>query len=158
VVQDGRLRKRVHEPFLRIHPRRSRRHEDVADERQDVRREHPVPDAGERVVSEQVDPQERKPEDGELRQPVGHVDGVNERAGLRDHVLEIDLDKGVECLLGVDDQPAVLERLEGPAVGDSARDLVGEDEPEPERELENEVPPAAGEEPATVHPAILARE
>ena len=46
-------------------------------------------------------------------------------------------------LLEVDDQPTVVERLPGSAVGDTAGDLVGEQEAEPDPELEQEVAPAA---------------
>src|ERR687898_1643165 len=83
---------------------------------------------------------------------------MDERFTLGDDGLDIALDVGVERLLGVDDEASVLERFEGTAVGDPARDLVGEDEAEPERELEEEVAPAAGQKPGRAHPAILARD
>ena len=61
------------------------------------------------------------------------------------------------ALFGVDHEGAVLEGLERPPVRDSARHLVGEDESEPERELEEQIAPATREEPWVAHPAILAR-
>ena len=64
-----------------------------------------------------------------------------------DHVLDVELDERVQPVLEVDEQPAVLEGLARVAVGDPARDLVGEQEAEPDRELEPEVSPAARQIP-----------
>ena len=59
--------------------------------------------------------------------------------------------------LGVDDGEAVLDRLERALIGDPARDLVGQPEAEPERELEEEVPPAVREKSSdSGHAASLA--
>src|SRR5207247_6072594 len=64
----------------------------------------------------------------------------------RGEVLERQLEEVVRVsLFPADDAQAVRERPGGIAVGDSARDLVGGQEPEPDRELEAEISPAARE-------------
>src|SRR5207244_655820 len=49
------------------------------------------------------------------------------------------------ALFPADDAQAVLERGRGIAIGDPARELVCEQEAEPDQELAREVTPAAGE-------------
>ena len=58
-------------------------------------------------------------------------------------MLEIQLDERVQRPLGVDDEPSVLERLDGVLVGEPASDLVDEAKADPQTQLEEEVGPAS---------------
>ena len=63
---DGELRERVDEAPLGEHPRRRGRHQDVADQSDEVRSDEPVPEARELLVVPEVDPEECHADDGEL--------------------------------------------------------------------------------------------
>jgi len=101
-------------------------------------------------VPAQVDVEQRDPDDRELGQPVGQRrEPVQERRGLG-KVLEGQLvDVVRQPRLPAEDAPAVVEGLGGVAVGQAARALVGDEEAEPDRELEAEVRPAARKVAAT---------
>ena len=70
LVADRKPGEAVDEAEVGEHPRRRRRHEDVADEPDQVRQDQRVPHPLERLVPAQVDPEQDEPEDGELRLPV----------------------------------------------------------------------------------------
>jgi hypothetical protein len=61
-------------------------------------------------------------------------------------LLQAELEQRVCVLLEVDHPEAVRERLRRVAVGDAADNLVGEHEPEPDRELADEIRPPARQE------------
>ena len=145
VVQRGRLRERVDEAVLGEHAGRRCRERDVADEADHVRGEEPVPHARERLVSEEIDPEQRDPDDRELREPVRPVERVEENAaGMDRDPLQVGLDQRVERPLDVDDGLPVAESLRRASIGDAASDLVDPEEPEPDAELEEKVTPALG--------------
>ena len=64
------------------------------------------------------------------------------------HALQAQLEERVGGPLDVDDRAAVLERSPRIAVGDAPGDLVGEQEAEPEQNLEREICPATRRETA----------
>ena len=64
-----------------------------------------------------------------------------------DHLLERQLDEARHALFDLDHPEAVLERSRRIAVGDAPNDLVGEQEAEPDRELEAEVAPSTRQIP-----------
>jgi hypothetical protein len=123
------------------HPRRRRRQRDVPEETDHVGDEDRVPEAGERLVPPQVHPQEREADDGELGIPVRPRCDAHEELGRVDESLERELDQAVEVALESDHAQPVLERARRVAVGDPPRQLVCEQEAEPDAELAGEVDP-----------------
>ena len=108
--------------------------------------DEPVPHARERVVAPEVDPEKRKPHHCELGEPVGPVDGVDEETARReDGALDLGLPERLQGALGLDDDIAVVDRLERATIGQPTGDLVGEHEAEPDGELEPEISPASGQ-------------
>src|ERR1051326_9341903 len=69
------------------HARRRRRHEDVAEQPDQVREQDRVAKARERVVTPQVDPEDGEADHGELRVPVRPGDRGLEHVTLVDEVL-----------------------------------------------------------------------
>ena len=148
VVVDRRvLRERVDEAPLREHPRRRGRHEDVADEADEVRDDQPVAEPGEALVVLEVDPEERRADDGELGQPV-RVRGQHD---------EHRRPSTKRWTAGSKSAPSrlLLRRIHSPfwkasatlAVRRAARDLVGDVEADPDHELEGQMRPAAWQAP-----------
>ena len=98
------------------------------------------------VVRLEVDPDQRDPDHGELRQPVRERGRLDQERGALDRVLQRQLQHRAEAALELDDPLAVRERRRDAAVvRETARQLVGDVEADPERELEPEVGPAARE-------------
>ena len=159
-VVDRRVRReRVGEAGVGEHPRRRRRQEHVADEPDQVPEDQRVAEAREAVVRLEVDPEQRDPDDRELREPVrdrGRLDqeagALDERAAAsaRTSSARLRWKSMIHC--------AVRERVrDAAAVGEPARALVGEVEADPERELEPEVRPAARETTWCVLPSRRSR-
>jgi hypothetical protein len=91
----------------------------------------------------EVDPDQRDPDDCELREPVGERRCLDQQPGALDGPLQRQLEHRAERALEVDDPLPVRERRShAVAVGDAARQLVRDVEADPERELEHEVRPA----------------
>ena len=139
------LDERVAESPLREHARGCRRHQDVAEEAHEIRADEPVAEVGEPLVVPEVDPEQRDPDDGELREPVRVGGGDDEKLRLLDEVLDTGLDERLELVLGLDHERAVPERLGDATVRSTARRLVDGVEAEPQRDLQGEVRPAARE-------------
>src|SRR5438094_860039 len=74
---------------------------------------------------------------------------AHQEVGRVDEALEGQLDQPVDMALEADHLQPVVEGLRRVAVGDPARSLVGEQEPEPDAELLGQVSPPAGENPAS---------
>ena len=64
------LDERVTESPLREHARGCRGHQDIAEEAHEIRSDEPVAEVGEPLVVPEVNPEQRDPDDGELREPV----------------------------------------------------------------------------------------
>ena len=93
----------------------------------------------EAVVPAQVDPEQDEPEDRELRVPVGQGRRLAQQSRRRDEALDRELPEARQPMLDVGHAQAVLERLERVAVGDTTRVAVRVEEPEPDRQLANEI-------------------
>ena len=139
------LGERVVEARLREHPRRRGRDGHVADEPDEVRDDQRVPEADEALVGTEVDVEQRDPDDGELREPVGVGRRLDQERGALDEVLQRQLDHRVEVALALDDPLAVREGAADALVCRAARHLVDDVEADPDRELEEQVRPAARE-------------
>ena len=118
---------------------------DVAEQADHVREQQRVAEAREVVVPAQVEPEQREREDGELGGPVRPVRERREPVAAARRTAGASARRaGREVRLEVDDLEAVRERLLGMPVGDAARELVGEQEAEPDRDLANQIDPPRG--------------
>jgi hypothetical protein len=163
-VVDGRvLGERVDEAPLREHPWRRGRHEDVADEADEVRDDEPVSEGGELLVVAEVHPEQRCADHGELRKPVGERRQRDENRRRVDDALDGGLEKRPELALRVEYPLAILECVRDAAVCGAARELIGDVEPHPDHELEGEMRPTAWQAPGCLghearhDPSILTR-
>ena len=71
--------------------------------------------------------------------PVRQRRRLPEQSGRRDEALDRELPEAGQPVLDVGHSQAVVERLERIAVGDTTRVAVRVEEPEPDRQLANEI-------------------
>ena len=103
--------------------------------------------AGEALVVLEVDPEERRADDCELREPVRVRRQQDHERRPVDESLDRGLEERAERLLLTEDPLAVLERVRDAAIGRAARDLVRDVEADPDHELEGQMRPAAWQAP-----------
>ena len=120
----------------------------VADDPEREADDHGVPQERPGVVAPQVDPQQEAERDRELALEVRPVrDLEHESRRVHRPVLDGLLAEDAERLLGRDHVLRVADRGRARAVREAARRLVGDVEGDEQRELAQEVAPAAGQLP-----------
>src|SRR4029450_7584945 len=98
---------------------------------------------GEALVVAEVDPEQRQPDDHELREPVRIRRREDQETRALNEVLHPRLDQRPELVLGLSDERAAPERLGDAAVRSASGHLIGGVETEPDRELKGEMRPTA---------------
>ena len=134
----------VDESHVREHPGRCGRHQSEAEEPDEVGEQDRVAEAAEAFVPAEVDPEQRQADHGELRVPVcPRRSGYEQRGGVG-HALHGQLKEVMRHpLLERDHTQPVPESLARGCVREVPDREVREVEPEPDDELDPEVPPTA---------------
>ena len=136
----------IEEAEVGEHPRRCSRDEHEADQADDVGEHQPVTETRERLGLPEIDPEQGESEDDELRKPIGRSCEVDEQARGEEKLLQALLEERVHVILEGDYVACVFprHRSDGSTViGDTPRQPVHEDEPQPERDLKDEIAEAA---------------
>ena len=102
---------------------------------------------GESLVVLEVDPEERRADDGELGEPVRVRRQHDHDRRAVDEALDGRLEERAERLLLAEDPLAVVEGVRDAAVRCASRDLVRHVEAHPDNELEGQMRPAAWQAP-----------